>query len=88
MQKIFIGNLPFSATESTLEAFIREFGLEVAEVKVIRDMTTGRSRGFGFVQLADGQNVEDAIALLNGKAMEGRALRVNEAHERSRSGRH
>ena len=83
MSKLFVGNLNFDLSESTLETFIREAGVEVQDVKIIRDINTGRSRGFGFVELDDGANLEEAISTLNGKDLEGRTLRVDRAHERA-----
>ena len=82
MNKLFVGNLDFRLTENVLELFIRECGIPVQDVKIIRDHATGRSRGFGFVELAEGQDPEDAIEMLDGKNCEGRALRVNRAHDR------
>lgn len=81
--KIFVGNLGFSVSEAMLEAFIREFGINVEKVDIIRDAYTGRSRGFGFVQLGGGQDVAEAISMLNGRNLEGRPLNVNEALERT-----
>lgn len=83
MSKLFVGNLNFSVSEAMLEAFIREFGINVEKVDIIRDAYTGKSRGFGFVQLSQGQDLLEAISILNGKNLQGRALNVNEARERS-----
>lgn len=83
MSKLFVGNLHFNVNESVLEMFIRECGLEIQNVKIIRDVNTGRSRGFGFIELGDGQDVQEAISALNGKTLEGRSLRVDRAHERT-----
>ena len=85
MNKIFVGNLSFSVSESALEMFIREFGIEVEEIRIIRDRYTGRSRGFGFVELREDQDLDEAISQLNGRSLEGRDLRVDRANERSRS---
>ncbi|MBI4445007.1 MAG: RNA-binding protein [Acidobacteria bacterium] len=87
MSKLFVGNLNFAVSEGVLEAFIREFGIEVEKVDIIRDAYTGKSRGFGFVQLPQGQDVSEVISVLNGKSLEGRQLNVNEAFERNRSSR-
>jgi RNA recognition motif-containing protein len=75
--KIYVGNLPWSTTDSDLESLFSRVG-PVISASVITDRETGRSRGFGFVEMsqADGQK---AIAELNGHQMESRALRVNEA---------
>lgn len=82
---MFVGNLSFNVTEGELEAFIRAYGIEVEQVEIIRDAHTGKSRGFGFVQLREGQDLAEAIAALNGRNLQGRDLNVNEARERSRS---
>ena len=84
-QKLYIGNCAFSLDESTLESFIISNGVEVSSVKIINDRETGRSRGFAFAELAESQDVDDAIEKLNGKEIEGRALTVNEAREQSRN---
>ncbi|MFQ5737522.1 MAG: RNA recognition motif domain-containing protein [Acidobacteriota bacterium] len=81
MNKIFVGNLDFRATEENLKSFCDECGISVVEVKVVNDRYTGRSRGFGFVELAEEQDLEEAIAVLNGKILNGRPLRVDKANE-------
>ena len=83
MKKIYVGNLPFSTTEAELREAFTPFG-EVHSVAVITDRETGRSRGFGFVEMDD-ENADNAISELDGKDMGGRALRVNQARERERS---
>jgi cold-inducible RNA-binding protein len=83
MSRLFVGNLSFGVNEEVLAAFIREFGIEVSKVDIIRDSQTGRSRGFGFVDLAQGISADAAINALNGKNLEGRALNVNMAHDRN-----
>jgi RNA recognition motif-containing protein len=82
MKKLYVGNLPWNVTDSELEAFFAPAG-EVISARVITDRDTGRSRGFGFVEMDDA-SASQAIAELNGKDMGGRALRVNEANERGR----
>ncbi len=82
MNKLFVGNLDFRLTENVLEMFIQECGIQVQGVKIIRDSATNRSRGFGFVELGPGQDLDDAIEMLDGKILEGRPLRVNRAQER------
>lgn len=82
MKKLFIGNIPFSVSEGTLEAFIQEFGVGVREVKIIRDLQSQRSKGFGFAVLDEEQDLDEAISALNSKTLEGRTLRVDRAHER------
>jgi len=77
--KLFVGNLPHSATDQILNEFVSGAGFQVASAVVIRDKMTGMPRGFGFVELADGANVQRAIASLNGQSLDGRPLTVNEA---------
>ena len=76
--KLFVGNLPFSANEESLTQLFSKFG-KVESATVITDQTTGRSKGFGFVELSSQEEAERAIAELNGKDFEGRALRVDKA---------
>jgi RNA recognition motif-containing protein len=78
-QKLFVGNLPHSVTDSELADFVAAGGFQVASAAVIRDKFTGQSRGFGFVELAGGEDLERAIQGLNGKSLGGRRLTVNEA---------
>lgn len=85
MKKIYVGNLPWSTTEADLKQLFGQFG-SVQSASVITDRETGRSRGFGFVELADGSAAQEAIEKLDGKDWNGRALRVNEAQEKSRGG--
>jgi cold-inducible RNA-binding protein len=77
--KLFVGNLPHSTTDGALNEFVTGAGFQVASAVVIRDKMTGSPRGFGFVELADGEDSQRAIAGLNGQALEGRTLTVNEA---------
>ncbi len=78
MKKLFVGNLNFQTTESELRSLFEPFG-SVGEVHVVTDRDTGRARGFAFVEMTDDESAEKAIAALNGKEMNGRALNVNEA---------
>jgi len=77
--KLFVGNLPHSTTDSGLSEFVSGAGFQVASAVVIRDKMTGTPRGFGFVELGAGEDMQRAIAGLNGQSLEGRALTVNEA---------
>ena len=77
--KLFVGNLPHSTTDAGLSEFVTNAGFQVASAVVIRDKMTGSPRGFGFVELGDGEDVQRAIAGLNGQSLEGRPLTVNEA---------
>ena len=83
-KKLYVGNLPFSATEQELRDMFEKHG-SVDSVNVIMDRETGRSRGFGFVEMDD-SGAESARQALDGTDMGGRALRVNEAHDRNRDG--
>jgi RNA recognition motif-containing protein len=84
MAKIYVGNLPFSATEDSVRALFAQHGT-VESVALINDRETGRPRGFGFVEMprADAQR---AIQSLNGQDMGGRPLKVNEAQDKPRGG--
>ncbi|UCE84711.1 MAG: RNA-binding protein [Deltaproteobacteria bacterium] len=84
-KKIYVGNLPWSTTEAELEQLFAEHG-SVNSVRIITDRDTGRSRGFGFVEMND-DDANAAMQALDGRDMGGRALRVNEAQERSGGGR-
>ena len=85
-KKLYVGNLPFSATEATLTDWFSPFG-DVDSARLITDRETGRSKGFGFVEFASDEDAEKAIAEMNGKEMDGRALTVNEARpQEPRSG--
>ena len=78
---IYVGNLAYSLTESELRDAFANFG-DVSSVKILSDRETGRSRGFGFVEMPDQAEAEAAVANLNGKDVGGRSLRVNEARPR------
>ena len=79
---IYIGNLPFSATEDELRQLFSEFG-QVESVSLITDRQTGRARGFGFVVMPDDAEAQKAIEQANGKELDGRPLKVNEARQRA-----
>ena len=81
MGRLFVGNLSWSTGDEELRAHVREHGLDVTKVSVITDRETGRSRGFGFVDVEG--DVKDAIEVLDGTDLGGRDLRVNEANERA-----
>ncbi|TVQ63923.1 MAG: RNA-binding protein, partial [Phycisphaerales bacterium] len=86
MVNIYVGNLPFSATEQEMEEIFGQHG-QVTRVSIIIDRETGRSRGFGFVEMASDEEAQAAIAALNGAPMGGRNMTVNEARPREeRSG--
>jgi RNA recognition motif-containing protein len=81
-KRIYVGNLPWAYASSDLEALFKQYG-DVAAAEVIMDRETGRSRGFGFVQMANDADMEPAINALNGYNVGGRPLVVNEARERT-----
>ena len=78
---IFVGNLAFSATDDSLRQLFESHGV-VDKVNIITDRDTGRSKGFGFVEIPDSAAAKAAIQGLNGKELDGRALTVNEAKPR------
>jgi RNA recognition motif-containing protein len=81
-KRIYVGNLPWAYSSSDLEALFKPYG-DVAAAEVVMDRETGRSRGFGFVQMANDADMEPAINALNGSNCNGRPLVVNEARERT-----
>ena len=76
--KIYVGNLPFSATSESLNELFSKFGT-VDSAKIVMDRDTGRSKGFGFVEMSSGDEAQAAIEKLNGSDLGGRSLVVNEA---------
>jgi RNA recognition motif-containing protein len=78
---IYVGNLPYSTSDSELRDLFSEFGA-VSSASVIMDKMTGRSKGFGFVEMPSADEANKAIAALNEKPLQGRPLRVNEARPR------
>ncbi|HEX6301371.1 MAG TPA: RNA-binding protein [Acidimicrobiia bacterium] len=79
---LFVGNLTFAITNGELEAMFAPFG-EVTRAQVITDRDTGRSRGFGFVEMSSSESAEKAISSLDGKDFSGRQIKVNVAKPRS-----
>jgi len=84
-KKIYIGNLSFSTTDAELRRLFEQHGA-VESVNVIMDRETGRPRGFAFVEMSDPSSAAAAIQVLNGRELDGRSLRVNEAQERAAGG--
>jgi RNA recognition motif-containing protein len=80
-KKLYVGNLSYDVSSSDLEKMLAEYGT-VQSAEVISDRTTGRSKGFGFVEMSSDEEAQAAIAALNGQQHEGRALTVNEARPR------
>jgi RNA recognition motif-containing protein len=79
---IYVGNLSYDVTEQELQRAFEAFG-QVESAKIIQDMYSGRSKGFGFVEMPDKDDAWSAIDALNGKEMKGRTLKVNKARPRS-----
>jgi cold-inducible RNA-binding protein len=85
--KLYVGNLDYNTTEQTLGEAFGADGRQVTDIAILTDRMTGRPRGFGFVTMATNEDAQAAIAALNGKNVDGRPLKVNEAQERApRSG--
>ena len=82
---IYVGNLPWSATQEGVESLFSPYG-EVLSVKLVSDRETGRARGFGFVEMEDADAI-NAIAALDGKEFDGRALRINKAEPKKPAAR-
>ncbi|HEY3440103.1 MAG: RNA-binding protein [Bryobacterales bacterium] len=86
MKNIFVGNLSFGATEDSLRSLFEAYGT-VDRVSIVTDRETGRSRGFGFVEMSNDEEGDRAIAAVNGKDLDGRTMNVNEARPKTeRSG--
>jgi RNA recognition motif-containing protein len=84
-KKLYVGNLSYSVTSADLQQLFTQFG-SVQSADVISDNATGRSKGFGFVEMSTDEEAQAAIAALNGKEQDGRALTVNEAKPRPAGG--
>ena len=84
-KKLYVGNLTYDTTDSTLEQLFAPFGT-VQSAQVIMDRDTGRSKGFGFVEMGTDQEAQAAAEALNGQEVNGRALTVNEARPREGGG--
>ncbi len=82
--KLYVGNLPYSTTDADLNELFAEYGT-VASATVIKNPETGRSKGFGFVEIDEDEKAKEAIEALNGKDLGGRDLVVNEARARDKS---
>ncbi|SHF87507.1 RNA recognition motif. (a.k.a. RRM, RBD, or RNP domain) [Mariniphaga anaerophila] len=83
---IYVGNLPYSVVEEDLREIFEEYG-EVSAVKIISDKLTGRSKGFGFVEMDDDEEAKKAIEELNNAELSGRNIKVNESRPRSNDSR-
>jgi RNA recognition motif-containing protein len=80
--RIYVGNLPYSVTDDDLQEMFSEFG-ELASAEVVKDKFSGQSKGFGFVDMPDNADAEEAIRSLNDQPVQGRKLTVNEARPRA-----
>jgi RNA recognition motif-containing protein len=85
-KKLFVGNLPYTTTNESLGEFFAQYG-EVLSAAVIMDRATGRSKGFGFVEMANDSEADTAIAQGDGAEMEGRKLTVSEARPKAEAAR-
>jgi len=84
--RLYVGNMSYQTTEASLRAAFESGGRTVKEVAIITDRATGRPKGFAFVQMGTDADAQSAITELDGKQVDGRAIRVNEAQERSAGG--
>src|SRR5437868_14628609 len=84
-KKLYVGNLGYTVTDSDLQAMFEAHGT-VQSAQIIMDRETGRSKGFGFVEMGSDQEAQAAIAALNGKEVGGRTLTVNEARPKTEGG--
>ena len=82
MKKLYVGNLSYSVTKEDLEKIFSEYG-KVSEAILIEDRSTGRSKGFGFVEMEDSASADQAIKALDGKDIQGRNIRVNPAQPKT-----
>jgi len=85
LKNIFVGNLSFGATEGSLRSLFEQYGT-IDRVSIVTDRDTGQARGFGFVEMANDAEGERAIAELNGRELDGRAINVNEARPKAERG--
>lgn len=84
MARLYVGNLSYNTTEEGLSDFVQDNGFEVQDCAIVTDRETGRARGFGFVTLKDASELRRAITVLNGGALDGRKLTINEARPQQR----
>ena len=84
--RLYVGNLSWDTTEDTLRAAFEQGGRNVKDIHMVSDRETGRPRGFAFVEMSNEQEAQAAIQDMDGQALDGRNLKVNEAQERQRGG--
>ena len=82
MKKLYVGNLSYSVTKNDLEKIFSEYG-SVSEAILIEDRSTGRSKGFGFIEMENPSEADNAVKELDGKSIQGRNIKVNEAQPRA-----
>lgn len=85
-KRLYVGNLSYSTTNDSLRAAFEQDGRKVTDVHIVMDRETGRSRGFGFVEMSTDAEAQAAVQAMNGAKVDGRALKVNEAREREGGG--
>jgi RNA recognition motif-containing protein len=85
-KKIYVGNMNYNTSEDSLRTLFTQYG-EVVSVNIITDRVTGRAKGFSFIEMATEEAAKAAIAALNGKEVDGRQLKVNEANDKPRNDR-
>jgi len=85
VKNLFVGNLSFGATESAVRSLFEAYGT-VDRVSIVTDRDTGQARGFGFVEMSVNEEADRAIAALNGRELDGRAMNVNEARPKTDRG--
>lgn len=83
--KLYVGNLPYTTTDADLQSLFAQAGT-VVSAAVVKDRESGRSKGFGFVEMSNGDEAQQAISLLDGKDFQGRTLKVNVARPREEGG--
>ncbi len=77
--KVYVGNLEYSVTEDDLKSFFEEKGIQTTEITVIKDKYTGRSKGFGFVEVGSEEEIQKAVETLNDQDLKGRKVKVSKA---------
>jgi cold-inducible RNA-binding protein len=84
--RLYVGNLPFKASENDVHEFFAQYGVNPVEVNLMRDRMSGEPRGFGFVEVGSQDDLSTAIQVCNGKELMGRQLVINEARPREEGG--
>ena len=85
MKKMYVGNIPYNATEAELRELFSEYG-EIESLQIMKDQVTDRSKGFGFIEMANEEDAKKAIEALDGKDFMGKSLKVNEAKPQQKRG--